>query len=96
MNIVDVLTIPTPPSSNLGFYENTYPECILASPDAARQADIPLGNYSNLSWVSKAAPEELEDAITWGSKTLPGAGGFYYKNPEDNNPIMGHLDRVTT
>ena len=32
MNIVQTINIPTPPSSDLGFYERTNPECVLTSP----------------------------------------------------------------
>ena len=92
MDIVIELQIPTPPSDNLGFYEHTVPTCVLSNPDEAQSADINLGIYSDTAWTSGLADSKLSDASSWGTKTLPGAGAFYFANHEDGNPTMGHLE----
>ena len=94
MTFIDTITIPSPPSANLGFYENTHPECILSSPSAAQLAEIPYGVYDSLSWNSETPAEQLEEATTWGTKTLPGAGPFYFANHADGNPTIGYIGDV--
>lgn len=94
MNIVQTIQIPTPPEDNLGFYEKTNPTCVLTSPEATQEAAVPLGNYDNLTWAPGTTPTELEEATTWGSKTLPGAGPFYFANHEDGDPTIGHIDNT--
>lgn len=93
MNIEQTLSIPTPPSVNLGFYEHTEPLCVLTNTENSREAEIPLGVYSNLNWEAENSPLVLEEATTWGSKTLPGGGAFYFANHDDGNPTLGHIDR---
>ena len=92
MNIVTELQVPAPPSDNLGFYEHTVPTCVLSNPDNAQSADIKLGLYSEVEWASDSADSKLSNASSWGTKTLPGAGTFYFANHEDGNPTMGHLE----
>lgn len=92
MNIVQTINIPSPPSSDLGFYERTNPECVLTSTEDAREAEVFLGSYDGLTWNSANAPEELYQAESWGTKTLPGAGPFYFANHEDGEPTIGHID----
>ena len=92
MDIVQTISIPIPPSTNLGFYEHTIPTCILSDPSNARAAEITLGSYSSLTWEAQLAAIELANAVSWGTKTLPGAGAFYFANHEDGNPTMGHLE----
>lgn len=91
MTFLDTITIPSPPDSNLGFYENTNPECILSSPTDAQLATIPYGVYDNLSWDSEEPSEQLADAVSWGTKTLPGAGPFFFANHSDGNPTIGYM-----
>lgn len=54
-------------------------------------AQINLGVYDSLTWSDTSG---MSDAtITdWGTKTLPGAGAFYFANYEDGNPTIGHLN----
>lgn len=92
MNIVTELQVPAPPSDNLGFYEHTVPTCVLSNPDNAQSADIKLGLYSEVEWASDSADSKLSNASSWGTKTLPGAGTFYFANHEDGNPTIGHLE----
>lgn len=54
-------------------------------------AEVPLGVYENLLW-NPTDPLSESSVTTWGTKTLPGAGAFYFANHEDGNPTMGHLD----
>ena len=92
MNIVTELQVPAPPSDNLGFYEHTVPTCVLSNPDNAQSADIKLGLYSDVASASDSADAKLSNASSWGTKTLPGAGTFYFANHEDGDPTMGHLE----
>ena len=92
MNIVTELQVAAPPSDNLGFYEHTVPTCVLSNPDNAQSADIKLGLYSDVAWASDSADVKLSNASSWGTKTLPGAGTFYFANHEDGDPTMGHLE----
>lgn len=92
MNIVNEVNIPTPPSSDLGFYEHTLPECVLTSTEVSQATTVPGGLYNSLSWSAGLAPSELDSAASWGTKTLPGAGPFYFANDVEDNPTLGHID----
>lgn len=94
MNIEYEVNIPTPPSSDLGFYEHTLPECVLTSTEFSQSTIVPGGLYNSLSWAADAAPPELDSAASWGTKTLPGAGPFYFANDSEDNPTIGHLNAV--
>lgn len=58
---------------------------------SGKEAAVILGSYDNLTWSDISGMSD--DTITdWGTKTLPGAGAFYFANHEDGNPTMGHLE----
>lgn len=89
MNIETILTLPETPNENTSFYERTTPDCVLSSPTEAKKATVPYGNYSDLTWTSESVPAVLDEATTWGTKTFPGAGPFYFANHEDGVPTLG-------
>lgn len=91
MTIERIINIPPPPGDNLGFYEMTTPHCILSSTADTQESIIPLGVYSDLIWETGIPSSDIDNATTWGTKTLPGAGPFYFANHEDGVPDLGHL-----
>lgn len=92
MEFIQTLNIPPPQIQNASFFEDVNSSCILTSTETSKQAVVYFGVYNRLAWETTDAPEELEDAVTWGTKTLPGAGPFYFANHEDGNPTLGHLN----
>ena len=89
MTIETTLILPTTPNEKTSFYERTVPDLVLSSPTEAKKATVPDGNYDNLTWTSESVPAVLDEATTWGTKTLPGAGPFYFANHEDGVPTIG-------
>ena len=89
MDIAKTLILPTTPNQNTSFYERTTPDCILSSPTEAKKTTIPYGVYNDLTWTSESVPAVLDGATTWGTKTFPGAGPFYFANHEDGIPTIG-------
>lgn len=57
---------------------------------AGKEAEVPYGVYDTLDWQNLPGLSE-DDIISWGTKTLPGAGAFYFANHESGNPSLGHL-----
>lgn len=89
MYIETTLILPETPNQNTSFYERATPDCVLSSPTDAEVATVPYGNYSDLTWTSESVPAVLDEATTWGTKTFPGAGPFYFANHEDGTPTIG-------
>ena len=89
MTIEATLTLPTTPNENTSFYERTTPDLILSSPTEAKKATVPYGVYDSITWSAESVPAVLDEATTWGTKTLPGAGPFYFANHEDGTPTLG-------
>lgn len=89
MTIEQTLILPDSPNENTSFYERTVPDLVLSSPTEAKKATVPYGVYDSLSWQNDSVPAVLNEATTWGTKTLPGAGPFYYANHEDGTPTIG-------
>ena len=71
-----------------------YVDSVLGSmtPEIQKTAEVPYGRYDSLDWQDADVPEQIEGAVNFGLKTLPGAGPFYFANHEDGNPTIGHLD----
>jgi hypothetical protein len=92
MNIESILNPGTVSGESKNLYEDTTPNVTLSSTSSAKTTEIPLGVYSDLTWNSKEPAEEIADSESFGTKTLPGAGAFYFANHEDGNPTMGHLE----
>lgn len=89
MNFEATLILPSTPDTNTSFYERTTPDLILSSLTEAKKATVPYGVYDNLTWASESVPAVLDEATEWGTKTLPGAGPFYYANHEDGTATIG-------
>lgn len=89
MIIEKTLTLPDTPNENTSFYERTVPDLVLSSPTEAKKATVPYGVYDELNWQNDSVPAVLNEATTWGTKTLPGAGPFYFANHEDGTPTIG-------
>lgn len=91
MTIEQTIVLPTTPNTNTSVYERTTPDLVLSSPTEAKKATVPYGVYDNLSWQNDSVPAVLSEATTWGTKTLPGAGAFFFANHEDGTPTIGLL-----
>ena len=92
MNIENILNPGTVSGESKNLYEDTTPNVTLSSTSSARTTEIPLGVYSDLTWNSEEPAEEIAGSGSFGTKTLPGAGAFYFANHEDGYPTMGHID----
>lgn len=91
MNIETILILPSTPDTRTSFYERTVPTCVVSSPTEAKKTTVPYGNYDDLTWTSESVPAVLDEATTWGTKTFPGAGPFYFANHEDGVPTIGKI-----
>ena len=92
MDIEKILTLPDSPHLRTSFYEKTEPVCIVSSPLNAKKTTVPYGNYNNLEWSSTFIPSVLTNqTTTWGTKTFPGAGPYYFANHEDGMAEFGKL-----
>lgn len=74
------------------FYEHTNSSLVVSNLTQAAIAEIVLGDYSDIIWSSDDPEIDLTDIESWGTKTLPGAGAFYFANYEDGYPTIGHLN----
>ena len=84
-------TIELPAVADNSFFEDVRSYINNEGIQLGKEAAITLGSYDNLTW--SATSGMADDTITeWGTKTLPGAGPFYFANHEDGNPTIGHLD----
>lgn len=84
-------TIDLPAVVDNSFFENVRSYLNNKGIEIGKEAAVVLGSYDNLTWSDTTGMSD--DTITdWGTKTLPGAGAFYFANHEDSNPTMGHLD----
>lgn len=85
------ISIQVPSVSDNSFFEDTSSTLHNKGIITGKLAQVTLGIYDNLTWSDTSGMSD--DTITdWGTKTLPGAGAFYFANHEDGNPTMGHLD----
>lgn len=84
------LQLPNIPLSQVAEYVNSILGAMTV--ETQRTAEVPYGVYDNLDWQNTDVPTQIEDATTFGLKTLPGAGPFYFANHEDGNPTMGHIN----
>lgn len=84
-------SIQIPPVPDNSFFEDTDGSLHNEGTITGQLANVILGVYDNLTWSDTSGISD--DTITdWGTKTLPGAGAFYFANHEDGNPTMGHLN----
>lgn len=84
-------TIELPEVPDNSFFEDTGGSLHNEGTIAGKLAPVSLGVYDNLIWSDTSGMSD--NTITnWGTKTLPGAGAFYFANHEDGIPTMGHLD----
>lgn len=92
MNIEQSLTIPNKPdTADSEVFQDVDSTLHVSSITEGKSAFVDYGQYSNLDWEQKNPPD-LGNPESWGTKTLPGAGAFYFANHEDGNPTMGHLE----
>lgn len=89
MIIENVLTIPE--IADNSFFEDTRSYITNQGLETGKESEITLGSYADLDWSTTPGLSD-EDVTSWGTKTLPGAGPFYFANHEDGNPTIGHLD----
>ena len=92
MNIENILNPGMVSGESKNLYEDATPNVTLSSTSSAKTTEIPLGVYSDLTWNSEEPAEEIVGSESFGTKTLSGAGAFYFANHEDGNPTMGHLN----
>jgi len=90
MNIEFIVDVPALADPKL--YESRDAILFEALPDLDKSAQIILGAYENLIWATGTGASIIEDATTWGTKMLPGAGPFYFANTEEGTPTLSHLD----
>lgn len=91
MIIEKTLILPDTPNENTSFYERTTPDLVLSSPTEATKATVPYGVYNELNWENDSVPAGLSEATTWGTKTLPGSGPFYFANFKHEDGVVGLL-----
>ena len=96
MTFEKTILIPQISSNNLSFYENREPEIVVENPNKAYRTDVPYGDYSGIYWEDKLPHEALSEVVSWGTKTLPGEGPFYFTNDAEGNPRLGLLRRMDT
>lgn len=84
-------TLDLPAIADNSFFEDVRSYLNNEGLQEGKEAAIILGSYDNLTWSDTSGMSD--DTITdWGTKTLPGAGAFYFANHEDGNPTIGHLE----
>jgi len=89
MDFPTSVQVPSVPDNS--FFEDTDSTLHNEGTLTGKLAQVNLGVYNNLAWSDTSGMSD--DTITdWGTKTLPGAGAFYFANHEDGNPTMGHLE----
>lgn len=90
---LETVTLPTISATNVGFCEFTEPTLLLSNSSEAKVAAVDYGQYANLTWSNSSVPSHVGTSVSWGSKTLPGAGPFYYTNQPSGSPTLGHLEQ---
>lgn len=90
MNFTTLL-VPALDSQTASMYETRASELSVENTQELNQAEIELGIYDNLVWDSASAHSVLDDAVSWGTKTLPGAGPFYFANYREADSVIDHL-----
>ena len=60
------------------------------TPSTDKTAQVNLANYSSLTWADRAAFPNLPVA-SWGVKMLPGGGGFFFANYDDDTHVLVHI-----
>ena len=89
MDFPTSIQVPSVPDNS--FFEDTDSTLHNEGITTGKLARVSLGVYNNLTWSDTSGMSD--DTITdWGTKTLPGAGAFYFANHGDGNPTMGHLE----
>lgn len=84
-------TLDLPAIADNSFFEDVHSYLNNEGLQEGKESAVILGSYNNLTWSDTSGMSD--DTITdWGTKTLPGAGAFYFANHEDGNPTMGHLN----
>lgn len=84
-------TVDLPAISDNSFFEDVRSYLNNEGLQAGKESAVILGSYNNLTWSDTSGMSD--NTITdWGTKTLPGAGAFYFANHEDGNPTIGHLE----
>jgi hypothetical protein len=63
-------------------------------PPTAVETEVTLGQYSGLTWEASDAFSEATDIESFGVKTLPGAGSFYFANHEDGTSEIKHISET--
>ncbi len=85
------LLVPALDSQAASMYETRESELSVENMQELNRANIDLGIYDNLVWDSALAHSVLNDAVSWGTKTLPGAGPFYFANYSEADSVIDHL-----
>lgn len=84
-------TLDLPAIADNSFFEDVHSYLNNEGLQEGKESAVILGSYNNLTWSDTSGMSD--NTITdWGTKTLPGAGAFYFANHEDGNPTMGHLN----
>lgn len=86
-----ITSIQVPPVTDNSLFEDIEGDLFNEGLEAGKVAEVSQGQYDNLTWQNTEGLQD-ETATEWGTKTLPGAGPFYFANHEDGNPTIGHLD----
>ena len=84
-------TIDLPAVADNSFFEDVRSYLNDEGLQVGKEAAVILGSYDNLTWGDTSGMSD-GTIIDWGTKTLPGAGAFYFANHEDGYPTMGHID----
>lgn len=53
---------------------------------------VVYNRYDDLDWTQKSGFTERTDIVSFGTKMLPGAGGFYYATYADGTHEIKHID----
>lgn len=86
-------SIQIPPVPDNSFFEDTDGGLHNEGTITGKLAQVNLGVYDNLTWSDTSGMSD-DTIIDWGTKTLPGAGAFYFANHEDGYPTMGHMNQA--
>lgn len=85
------IAIQIPAVPNNSFFEDTGSNLRNEGTITGQLAQVNLGVYDNLTWSDTSGMAD-DTIIDWGTKTLPGAGAFYFANHEDGYPTIGHFN----
>jgi len=79
-------------TDDVKFYEHTDSELVVSNLAQAAKSEIFLGDYSDITWLASDPEIDTAEVESWGTKTLPGAGAFYFANHEDGYPTIEHIN----